>query len=498
MSVFENFRAVRWIRTVNLLLQAALFLTLFGGLNYLANSHGWREDPWRYDLTRYRRYSLSPETLAYLKELSRPVRIIVTRAEDSADPDVRGLLREYVFATENNPDGRITVDYLDVDLNRRETEQLNIDQANAIVVLCGDKRQTLTMADLYRFENQERRSFLGEQAITADILDVSSAGRKKVYFLAGHGELSTDDVDPVRGLSSARDLLRQRNYDIQRLDLSPGRRMPADASLIVAVEPRSPFSASEQETLRAFLGAGDGRLILFLAPGYRHGLDGLLRDWGVIADDDFLRDAGPDHVTEDGDLMISDFSPTHPVTQALLHSSFKARLRMGPARSVRPDLGRTAGNGLDAVTLAATSTTAWGEVNLQVRNQTAYDPRVDIRPLPTMDPPNRLGVAVAVEHVTARDNLPFSVRTGRLIVFGTGDLIDNARIANEGVLDILLGAVNWSLDRDTQLNIPARPIERFQLSLSPRQHDNLRYCLLFALPAAAALLGLLVYWARRS
>src|SRR5476651_916747 len=99
MSVFENFRAVRWIRTVNLLLQAVLFLTLFGGLNYLANSRGWHEDPWRYDLTRYRRYSLSPESLAYLKELSRPVRVIVTRAENDADPDVRGLLREYAFAT---------------------------------------------------------------------------------------------------------------------------------------------------------------------------------------------------------------------------------------------------------------------------------------------------------------------------------------------------------------------------------------------------------------
>ena len=83
------------------------------------------------------------------------------------------------------------------------------------------------------------------------------------------------------------------------------------------------------------------------------------------------------------------------------------------------------------------------------------------------------------------------------MVFGTGDLIDNARIGNDGVLSILIGAVNWTVDRDAQLNIPPRPIERFQLSLSPRQHDNLRYTILFALPAAA-MLGLLVYWARRS
>ena len=498
MSVFENFRTVRWFRTANLLLQAVLFLTLFGGLNYLAESRSWPEDSWRYDLTRYRRYSLSPESIAYLRQLSRPVRIIVTRAEDAADPNLRGLLREYVYATEANRDGPIGVDYLDVDLNRREIELLNIDQANAVVFLCGSNRATLSMDSLYRYENQERRAFQGEEAITAAILNVSSAGRKKIYFLVGHAELRPDDVDPARGLSQVRGLLYQRNFDVALLDLSVLPRLPEDASLLIAVEPRTAFSAHEEEVLRHFLAAGDGRLILFLAPGYRHGLDRLLYDWGVIADDDVIRDSGPDNLTEDGDLMISYFAPTHPVTQALLHASFKARLRVGPARSVRPDQRRAAGNGLDCVTLAATSTTAWGEVNSAVRSTIAFDPRIDIRPLPTMDPPDRLGIAVAAERAGARNNLPFSVRSGRLVVFGTGDLIDNARIANEGVFDILLGTVNWAVDRDAQLNIPPRPVERFQLSLSPREHDNLRYSLLFALPAAAALLGLLVYWTRRN
>src|SRR5580704_4272813 len=97
MPAFESFRATRWVRTANLLLQAVLFLTLVGGINYLAGSHALR-----YDLTRYRRFSLSPETLAYLKDLQSPVRIIVTVAEADADPEVRGLLREYAYATEAN------------------------------------------------------------------------------------------------------------------------------------------------------------------------------------------------------------------------------------------------------------------------------------------------------------------------------------------------------------------------------------------------------------
>jgi hypothetical protein len=38
-SPLQSFRAVRWLRTLNLVLQAFLVLTLFGGLNYLARNH---------------------------------------------------------------------------------------------------------------------------------------------------------------------------------------------------------------------------------------------------------------------------------------------------------------------------------------------------------------------------------------------------------------------------------------------------------------------------
>jgi ABC-type uncharacterized transport system involved in gliding motility auxiliary subunit len=163
---------------------------------------------------------------------------------------------------------------------------------------------------------------------------------------------------------------------------------------------------------------------------------------------------------------------------------------------VRPDPGRAAGNGLTTITLAATSTEAWGEVDF-LHFPYTYTRDADIRPRPGMEPKDRLGVIVAAEKVAAREGLAFSVRGGRIVVFGTGDLITNKYIAVAGNQNIFLGAVNWTVDRDTQLNIPARPVERFQLSLSAGDLAKLRYALLFALPGAAALLGLIVYWTRR-
>jgi hypothetical protein len=114
-----------------------------------------------------------------------------------------------------------------------------------------------------------------------------------------------------------------------------------------------------------------------------------------------------------------------------------------------------------------------------------------------MEPPDRLGVIVASERLAVRDNLPFSVRGGKLVVFGSGDLVANGRLDRASLL-ITLNAINWTVDRDRQLSIPPRPIERFYLSLSAADFTRLRYALLLVLPGGAMLLGLLVYWTRRA
>jgi hypothetical protein len=496
MQAPDSFRTARWLRTLNLVLQAVLFLSFFGGLNYLARNYAWR-----FDLTQHRRHSLSPETLSYLRTLDLPVRIVATFTEDAENPeiaqawrDLNGLLREYAYATEDRA-ARISVKYLDVYQQRREAEQFGIEQPNVILLTCGEKRRVVTLDELYRVEALEKKSFLGEQTLTAAILDVSQPARKKIYFLAGHGELQPDDVSPATGLSVLNDQLKLRNFDVEILHLSTARRIPDDAALIVAAAPRERYDPSEVELLRQYLATRAGRVILILAATETHGLDDLLYDWGVLVDDVVIYDTNSESFSDNGDFILRNFSP-HPITQTLL--DYRMTLRVGLCRSVRPDPGRATGNGLLVTTLAATYPTAWGETAYRQKRSPEYNPGVDLKGLPNMAPANRLGVIVASERVQVRDNLPFSVRTGRLVALGTGDLVVNQRLASEGNLTLFLNAVNWAVERDIHLNIPARPIERFQLSLNQRELTQLRYSLMIGLPAVAALLGLFVYWSRRN
>jgi ABC-type uncharacterized transport system involved in gliding motility auxiliary subunit len=494
-SFIESFRAVRWLRTFNLVLQAILFLTFFGGLNYVAKNHAWK----RFDLTKHRKFSLSPETLSYAKNLQRPVHIILTVSPDTDNPEVRGLLDEYVYATEDRPAARISKELLDVYQSRRRAEELGIEQADVLVLLSGGKARIVRVDDLYTLKNKKRELFRGEQVLTAAILEVASPVRQKIYFVSGHGELQLNSTDPHSGLSNLRDQLKLRNFDVDTLELPITRKLPADASLLVIVAPKSKYAAAEQELLRQYLGANAGRMLIFLEPGKTTsalGLDELLLDWGVLVHNDLVLDTGPENITDNLELLIRWFAANHPITKALADYGGLA-LRLGMTRSVFPDPGRTLGSGLNTTALVVTSKTAWGERGGQQPNEIRYDPGIDTGPNPLMEPQDRLGIVVASERLAARDNLPFSVPGGKIVVFGSGDMVANGRLDNASLL-LALNSVNWTVDRDRQLNVPPRPVERFQLAISAADFMRLRYALLLVLPGATLLLGLLVYWTRRA
>lgn len=486
MSV--TFASARRRRTAHLLAQGILVLTLVAGLNFLATRHAWR-----FDLSRHSRHSLSAETRSYLKDLPAPVTVVVTFTDDNEMDElneayraVRTLLRDYVDASAANPRGPIKVEFVDVFRNRTAAERYGVGDPNRIFVFSGENGRELKLDDIYRLKEGVPVDFTGERAFTAAILDVTRAEKQKVYFLVGHGEMDPIDTSPDRGLTVLKDELLLRNFDVGVIDLPTSRALPPDAALLIIVGTQGRYSPAEQELLRRYVSTQAGRILLLLKPKAPHGLDDLLYDWGVQADDVVVIDSGPDGRADTGDLIAYP-SEGHPVVSFLYDNKMHAPF--GPSRVVRADPGRTADPGLSVVPLLAASPTAWGERGYRQNNTT--------RDETDLLPPPRLSLGTASERVTPKGALPFSVRGGRLVVFGNADWLANQRISAGGNAILAFAAINWLVDRDAQLNLPPRPIERFQLALSSAELGRLRLTLLLALPAAAAILGLLVYWNRR-
>ena len=505
---FQSFRAARWLRSINLLLQVVLFVSFFAGLNYLA-----RYNSWRFDLTQLRRHSLSVETLAYLKKLGdgdqrQPlqIRLINTFPKDAAtagsdapadlaqiNNDIAALIREYAYALETNTKVTLQVENIDIYQRTREAEQHKL-QPNHLTFISGDNRREITLEDLYQTKNNQRTAFIGEQAFTAALLGVTSTEKTKIYFLTGHGEMDINGTDFTRGLSEILVALRERNYTIAQLDLTRARDLPgapaipSDADLLLSIGAQTRYEPNEQELLRDYMTARAGRIILCVPPGIAPtGLENLLGEWGILVDNTWVYDpASTSQQPGYGDLILSNFTP-HLITQTLIDNQLV--LRFGYTRSARPDPARQTDPGLSVTPLVLTGTAAWGERNYLLRRAPRLDPAVDL--------PGPLPVATIAERVAAKNNLPFSVPVGRIVVIGNSDFVANGRLRAGANNTLFFTAINWLVERDPKLNIPARPIEKFQLALTRDQLTRLRYTLLFGVPGIFALVGLFVYWTRR-
>jgi len=490
MKTCESFETNHWIWRINIALQIVLVAAAVALVNYIGMLV-W----FRHDLTRNRAFSLSAETKAEVANLAQDVSVIVTLLPDETDElsaqafrDVRGILREFEYAArDNEPGHRIDVEFVNIYMQTNRAEQLGVaDLPNAVVFRSGGRRHVVVLADLYTVRDKQVRQFKGEKVFASAMLEVASNTRPVLYFLTGHGEMQPDDFDPVRGASDLDAQLTMRNFEIRTLNLAETRRVPDDGgtAMVVVLSPTSPILPAEEDALRDYMSRRSGRMLITLEPGRSHGLDRLLEDWGILADDVVAIEQNPAYLYTGGDILIRAFKPDHPVTQAL--AEFQQQVLFGRARSVRADPGRPPDDALEVGNLMATSMDrSWGEAGYRLPGTPTYDPARDLRG------------PVVVGATSERKVRGVTLRGGRMIVYGGGDFVTNNRLTKAGNFTLLLNSVNWALDSGNRLDIPPRPVEQLELTMSQRQLWVTRVSILFGPALAVALVGCLVYVVRR-
>jgi hypothetical protein len=488
MGKRDNFRQTNWVRKVNLIIQIVLGVAFVIGLNYLAAKHYSR-----YDFSRRHRYALSPETISYLKQLKDPVEIIVMLSEhreggDQVLKDLRPLLREFAYQARQHPEEKIKIQYIDIFQQRKKAEEMvqryKLPFEDVVIVVCNNQHQLLTDADLYQTNNGAIVGYKAEQSILSALLDVCSEHKPHVGFLVGHGEMQMDDVDPIRGLSRAADVLRQRNITIENVDIVTTKEIPDELDLLIIAGPQVALLPEEVERIRRFLNERHGRLLVLLSPGKPHGLDQLFYEWGINTPDMVVLDTGEDFQASTGDMIVRRFAQ-HPITQILI--DFQLGLLTGLMRPVDVDLGSPSEDKRKTTLLMASSDTSWAESGYRQGTNLTYTENVDI--------PGPIGLGVVSEQ-TVGTQLGIKIPTGRVVVLGNSDMISNNRIAQMGNGVLFLNSVNWSLNREHFLNIPPQKMQWMQLTLS--RTDLWRLVIFLLLPPFGFfILGLSVYVLRR-
>jgi ABC-type uncharacterized transport system involved in gliding motility auxiliary subunit len=457
----------------NLTLVAAAVVAIVIAVNYIASRH-----PVRFDLTANQAYTLSSQTLDILKGLPQEVDVTMLISGKRATAEVQkaqSLLEEY---EKYSPKFHFKV--VDVDKDPGEAKRLDIHEYNTVVFESGDNRKDVLQRDYltYAFNGQQPApKFQGEAAFTSALLKMSDTTHPVFYFTQGHGEKDRNNPQGD-GFNTFADMLGKENYEVKDLNLLTSGKIPDDASVIAIVGPERSFQPSEVQLLQEYVQKG-GKIVAFIDPIVRSGLDPLLKDFGIKLGNDVVIDP-----TSFAYPNLMDVVPQYNYHEIVSKLSDQHLATVMPfSRSVQkvdPSL-----KGVTQTILLQTTDKGFGKTNLKDKSP-KYRPGIDTKgPIP-------LGIACEWPLTDKPDTM------SRIVVYGSSTVICNQMVQAPGNIDLGLNSFSWAVGEQNKISIHPKEDETQVLNLSNVSAAFIKYLTIVILPGIVLAVGVFIWYRRRS
>ena len=426
------------------------------------------------DLTTDKWYTLSDQTLNILQTLDHEVKI---SAFFSSNPQSEIEKRQYdqakdLLAMYHRQSDKISIEFVDSYIQVKKVEKYGIKVHGTTVFEANEKKEQVTVID--------------EQKFTSAILKVTRAEEKKIYFLIGHGEKSTDDFDPMKGYHQIGDALENQGYLVENLSLSTQKKVPEDCTTLIIAAPKSVFISHEVNAIRRYLNYG-GKLLLMLDPktetetNPNQPLIDLILKWGVQINNDYVLVLDPRFFYVLGgppSPVIMDFE-FHPIMrfQKLPIIFQNARsLTLHPTQTIKD----VKINALAKISDQIGTEGSWGETKQKNWQSAKYNAEEDIS--------HPLLIAAAVEEENG----------ARIVIIGDSDFASNLFLSSTGGGDFFLNSVNWlTLEEDLISINPIDPRSHSLRQMTANEVVFIQIMSIFLIPIFIFLVGVIVWWKRR-
>jgi hypothetical protein len=484
----------RLLNGLNFVIAVASAIALVVMANYLASGYAKRLE-W----TTNARWKLAPQTIRVLETLTNDINVTVffdAKGEEEVFGMVTGLLKEYSLRSSHLKTK--TIDYARFP-GAGETFLANNKQLGSLkdknFVLFENEGRSKVV-----FENQlsdydfsklmsgetnliPRTAFKGEMFFSAALFSVTHARPFKAYFLTGHGEHDPDSASQDQGYGKFAALLNdENNVQWEKLSLQNTNEIPPDSLLVVAGPSKAQFLGPEREKIESFLKQGGRMLVLenSLLLGDNSGIEKVLAKWGVgvannLITEDEKFSVGPNTV------ISAAINPDHAITKPLAAESLQLVL-ISPRGLGKASDGPKSADAPKIDWLAKTSPDSLGQ------SPNRSSPIKDSFP-----------ILVAVEQGGIKG---VSAERGntRIVVVGDSLCFDNQMLDIAANHYFANAIINWLTARPTILleSLGPRPIQHYQIVMSPFQMRMVQWMLLAGLPGAVLLFGGLVWLRRRS
>ena len=458
--------------------------------------------PVRMDMTEEGKYSLSGQTVTMLKRLEKPVRITFFH-----DP----LMRETVELYE---------------LMARQTDKLSLEFFDPMLNPAQARMRGVQFAGTSILESEGRKmqiSGSSETDIANAILRVSLGVTQKVCFLDGHREpdpFSIESHDHMEGtaghshglgaqyvlheqhgMAKARNALETLNYTVEKIALSRSNSGEAlsHCALLVVAGPKLALLPMEVATIRHFLAAG-GNGFFLLDPFVNTGLEPVLREYGIVPDDDIVIDEASHFWADPSAPAVTEYN-YHQVARDLPLTFFPG------VRSLSPTSNRVPGT--DVVPLANSSKQSFGETDAA---RARFDKGRDLagpltimaialrRPAPADDALYRTPESGKPGAKTGKSQdepaVPVTGRS-RVAVVGDSDFATNSFFHIMGNGKLFLNTVNYLASKENLIGLEPRARDIPRVNLTNRQMKGTFFLAVILIPALLAAVGLAVWWKQR-
>ena len=455
--------------------------------------------PVRFDMTASRIYSLSEPTVQMLGRLEKPVHIVFFH-----DPMMRETVEIYQLIAKQT--GKVTVEYYDPMLNPAQARMRGVEFAGTAI-----------------FESEGRRLQINgpsETDIANGILRISQGAQQVVCFLDGHGEpdpfsLESHDhsegnpghshglgakvvLHERHGIAKARHGLETLNYVVEKLSLLQGNNTLSRCTVLVVAGPKAALLPAEVKAIDRYLASG-GNAFFMLDPFIRNGLEPVLRQFGVVLDDDLVIDEASHFWTDVSSPAVTDYN-RHEITRDLPLTFFPG------VRSLSPTPQRVPGTSVRQVINSSKS--SYGGTS---RERAEFNKEKDKPgPLTLMVAVNRRPEFVASTEAVTRNGEPApsvaAEQTGkpgakgalsRIAVIGDSDFATNSFFHILGNGTLFLNTVNYLAAQENLIGLEPRTYDVPRVDLTNRQMKGTFFLSIILIPALMAVVGIAVWWRRR-
>lgn len=445
--------------TIETVYQALAVLAILTMINLYAVRH-----PVKRDLTEASIFTMAEQTKKVFSSLTEPVEAMAFfqayHEKEGSKPKMRHLLTECAALSK----GKFTFRFIDPDKKPSLAMKNTVRKARTTIFTCG--------------ENETRITDVGEESIVNAVIKVTRGEKKKIYFLAGHGEADINNADPS-GFSFARDDLVQTQYELEELHLyREEKSVPEDCSVLILASPTKNLEKNEIQLITRYLEEG-GKFLVLVDPGITTGLEPVLEDWGINIGNDCVVDTNPiARMAGGGDVVMPVVSTygQHPIT-----NSFKLMTMFPYVRSVSKQKGAKEAK---VSTLLLTTKESWAEMS---KDKAQFTPGVDKKG------PVSLGVAVEKSYGGEADT-----DNTRIVVIGDSDFASNRYYAKQGNGNLFQNSVNWLAEEGDLISIKAKTVKATPLTLTKKDNDIILLLVLVIQPCLFLGTGFLIWLYRRS